>query len=483
MQDASTEIRLQKSPVTADESTGCGVSEKQSDCSVLFVNWYVEDDSIPRADLFDGFELQIAAGNIVFFDPLGFAAANGMRRNSSDIAEAEYQSISESDFRRYLAGVKRATQLFQSLLDGGGILVLRSQFPNTQLRIRKKSSVGTQTYTESVVSPFFWMEDFLGKFSFPYASKSTIEFVDRHNPLRKLLGHAPVNCLQTLNTIGKGEIEIIATTASAPKSPAIAKISPENSRGQIYIIPQFLVRREHAILVDAFKSILLNKSFGMAKPAWLDDFAERLGIINPYRAKLEELGKQIDKLEQERDELLQKLEETMRLVDLLVETGEDLQSAARVGLETVGFDCSENAPGRQSNSILVVDKGNVIRRAIVRIAANDSGPIRVQEIRELQQAIDSSNLKNKPKGILIGNASRMTPPKDRQIWFDMECQTEAKQSDICLIPSFEFYAAACFCLAKAESDIYDTVRSAVRRDIMECDAVFQLNRKRFGVRI
>ena len=124
----------------------------------MFVNWHVSDERIEQCDLLDGTDF--SGCRIIFFDPLGFAVKHGLRSNQHDISEAEYIACSEDAFMRYLAGIKAVSRHIKTVLENRGILVLRSQIPNSQFKIRKKSSVGSQSYTESVVSKIFLLEEY-----------------------------------------------------------------------------------------------------------------------------------------------------------------------------------------------------------------------------------------------------------------------------------------------------------------------------------
>jgi hypothetical protein len=439
----------------------------------------VPDERIEQCDLLDGTDF--SGCRIIFFDPLGFAVKHGLRSNRSDISEAEYIACSEDAFMRYLAGIKAVSRNINTVLENKGILVIRSQIPNSQFKIRKKSSVGTQSYTESVVSPFFWLEEYLGKYSFNYCSLKTIRFLVRSHPLRKAFGGSAVNLLQTQTKIGEGNVEVIAAGGLSFKSPAISRITFNSMPGQIYLIPQFNVKQEHLHLMDSFRRIAERKALGIDNPKWLDQYEVQLESLNPFRSELDRLDREINTLESRKQEILEKMEATMRLVDLLVETGLGLASAARTGMDTLGFECSQSGIAVDGHTFDVLLKGGDARRAVIRVASADYGPIPVSEIENLAETIESRKLKVSPKGILIGNASRLAPPTERDEWFDPECLDLARRHDFCLIPSFEMFTAVCHILHKAQSEHIDELKTSLRRDILECDTRLVLNRKKYGM--
>ena len=445
----------------------------------MFVNWQVPDERIEQCDLLDGSDF--SGCRIVFFDPLEFAVKHGLRSNRSDISEAEYIACNEDAFMRYLAGIKVVSRKINAVLENEGILVIRSQIPNSQFKIRKKSSVGTQSYTESVVSPFFWLEEYLGKYSFNYCSLKTIRFLVRNHPLRKAFSGSAVNLLQTQTKIAEGNVEVIAAGGLTFKSPAISRITFDSMPGQMYLIPQFNVKQEHLHLMDSFRRIAERRALGIDNPKWLDEYEVQLETLNPFRSELERLDREINTLESRKQEILEKMEATMRLVDLLVEIGLGLASAARTGMDTLGFECSPSGIAEDGHTFDLLLEDKNARRAVIRAASDDSGPIHVTEIEKLVEAIESRKLRVRPKGILIGNASRLTPPTERDQWFDPECLDLARRHDFCLIPSFELFTAVCHVLHKAHSEHIDDLKASLRREIIECDSLFVLNRKKYGM--
>ncbi len=445
----------------------------------MFINWPIADGLFESCDLLDGTDF--SDREIVFFDPLGFATSHGLRSNDDNIAAARYIACTEEAFMRYLAGIKTASEHIRAVLSNRGVLVIRSQIPNSQFKIRKKSSVGAQTYTESVASPFFWLEEFLGKYSFNYCNLKTVKYLVRNHPLRKIFGRSAVHLLQTQNSIGEGKAQVIAGSGVAFKSPAITRVTFDTTPGQIYLIPRFEIEREHVCLFEAFERVLHGKALGLNSPKWLGHYEIQLEHLNPFRSELEKLDHEIEVLESRKLEVLEKMEATMRLIDLLVESGPELESAARTALDFLGFDCPEGDAGMTGEVFTVTARNDTVRRVVVRVASTGFGPVLPSELDLLRQAIESRDPRVKPKGILIGNASRLDPPTERDTWFDPECINEARSNDFCLMSTFELYTAVCHVLSSTDSGLVDDIKSSLRQDILDCDSQFALNRRKYGI--
>lgn len=454
-------------------------AEKRADLKVMFINWPVPDDSAESCDLLEGTDF--SDYGLAFFDPLEFARAHGMRSKDKNISAVEYVSCSEEAFKRYLGGIKTATTSIRELLNNRGVFIIRAQIPNCQFKIRKRSTVGTHNYTESVVSPFFWLEEYLGKYSFQYCNLNTIKFVARNHPLRKALGGYPVNLQQIQTSVDIGHSEVIAASGIGSKSPAITKVSFDHIPGQVYLIPEFHVEMEHVHLVDAFMRVVQKKSFGFETPKWVEAYEVQLKSINPFTEELERLDREINTLESEKNALLEKIEATMRLIDLLVETDEDLTAAARTAMHTLGFRCLETNAETADCTFETLSEQGTGRNSIIRVASTDNGPVGVDELEELKDFIENQNAKPRPKGILIGNASRLVPPTERSKWFDSDCIEKAQHDDVCLLPSYELYMAAFLLLSKLESPHYEEIRTSLLKDMIDCDTQFSINKRKYGI--
>lgn len=466
------------SSTTATRNQASTSNEKR-DFRPIFINWPVDDDSVDTCDLFD--RIDLSDFDVAFFDPLEFAVQNGLRSNTHDLSEMEYVSYPETNFFNFLTEIKTASESIKRLLDKNGILVVRSQIPNTQLKIRKKSSVGTGEYTESVVSPYFWLHDLIGRYQFQFTNMNTIKFNVRSNPLRKVFGDTSVICNQTQNVISEGKVEIIAQTYPSPKYPAISKVTFKDSPGQIYFIPKFRKGREWAHLIDAFERIAFNKLFGVNKLTWLSSFEIELEKLNPYQAELDEIEQQVGNLQKRKQELLKKIEETTRLIDLLVEKELELDLSVRTAFELLGFKSPTTLGSTTAESHEIIVHGDKIQRCVLRVQSTEKSPIRAGDVEALLEAVEARDLKSVPKAILVANSQRMLPPSERDAWFDLDAQKLARKYDICLMPSFELYLAACYLLKNKSNGMLDQIQKSLQRDILNCDSEFQLNRKKYAL--
>ena len=199
---------------------------------LAFANWTVDSSTYESCDLLAG--VDFSGYNIVFLDPLEFAVTHELRKNCSDLSETEYYAYDEREFGRYLVGIKQGSAAIIDVLSRGGLLVLRSQIPNSHIKVRKRTTAGGGTYTQSLLSAFFWLEEILGKYSFKSCHLRAVKFLVPNDPVSKVFGRAAVDCIQTQNVVAKGRREIIAAGGPYFKDPIVSRLTSVDWPGLVY---------------------------------------------------------------------------------------------------------------------------------------------------------------------------------------------------------------------------------------------------------
>lgn len=447
----------------------------------VFVNWPVplNDPQVLTCDLLDGTDFSNC--KLVFFDPLEFAIANGFVASDVDISEVTYVSYSESDFLRYLARVKGASVALQKFLSNGGLLVIRSNIPKSHIKVRKRSSTGTMKYTESVLSTFFWLEDILGVFSFTYCQTKTLKYRLAKSPLKKVFGKSGVHCVQTLNSISVGKLEVIATSGSSAKAPAVSKIVFDSFTGQVFLIPRFIASEEHKKLISAFEQISESRDSGTLRPRWLDYYENQVRDFSPFGPMMAEVELQIEALKKQLATLRQKQEKYDGLVDLLFESENELEAAARTAMDIIGVTCDQLIRGRKTKAFGAQPVDDKSVRLMIRVVSTNTGPVGADEVETLAEAIAASTSAIKAKGLLIGNAARYIRPEQREQWFDEGAIEASKRLDICLMPGLQLFTMVCYVMTRHDAENIEALKSSLRRDIIDCDSQFVLKRKKYAI--
>ncbi len=467
------DILTYQSPETGDITT--------IDGKVAFVNWRVswgvQDDRAIHCDLMDGTD--ISGCRLVLFDPLQFAIEHGFWSNPENLADAVYTSMNEKQFKTYLKAVKRAKGQWQMLLERGGTLVIRANVPNSHIKISREKGKGGGTFTDGLVSTYFWMEELAGGLSLQYCHHDHVKFLTRTNPILRFLGESSVRVQQCLASVGKGSIQTIAASGPGFAMSAISRVHFGEGHGQIFFIPEFFVPQEHIRLVEAFKLISGTGSSSLVRPSWIDPFEKQLADHSPFAEQLASLDRQLRALERERQDTAQRQEEVLLLPEMLFESGRSLFQAVYSSFQLLGFEPSQMASSEDSIAWQTQTDTGVILRTIVRTVASEDCSVGASEVATLHTIIQRSSLKVKPKGILVANARRREHPRKRVTWFDEAALAAAEQYDLCLVSTYELFDIVCYLLKNFNRPKQTEVLASLRKDLLECTGVFAMNTRKY----
>ena len=452
--------------------------ERNTGPSVVFINWLAGDARVSFCDLLD--RTDFSHCKLAFFDPLIFAQDHGFWTKGHEISDISYVSFQEKEFMRYLADVKTASDTLRAFLQNDGVLIVRANLPKSFIKVRKRSSTGTMKYTESVVSTFFWLDDLLGALSLNYCQAKTLKYIQSKNPLREALGDVAVQCVQTVNSVTGGKLEIVACGGSI-RSAAIARITFDPQPGQAYLIPRFLIKEEYKFLIEAFEQIYQGRRFGSVRPQWLRYYESQLRDFSPYRPHMKEIELQLEALQKRQASLQRKQDKFNGLANLLFENDTELETAVRVALEILGFECKAAPGSRKAAAFEARPVGDRSTRLTVRAVGTDSGPVTLGEVRKLSTAIAASTSAVTAKGLLVSNSLRTIQPEHRETWFDEKALEEARRQDFCLMPSLVLFTMACYVMSRLDADNIEDLKNSLRRDIIQCDSLFILSRRKYAV--
>lgn len=447
-------------------------------CRVLFCDWPTDLTDYGRTTFF---ELANLSGyDIVFFDPLNFAVANDFRQNQSDLWVSEYISLSERKFMRLLATVKGSVENLREFINQGGIWVIRSNFPNSYIKVLKKSSVGNRIkYTESLTSIFFWLADFIEKYSFHYGIDHSLRFIHTQNYLYKELKNTPVKCLQTHNLASRENQTAIADNGAYGHQPVISRVTYPPCTGELYLIPYFLIQNETEKLLDVFKTTWHEKKYGPYHPDWLMPFEKKLRQVNPYTGQLIKLDHEFARLEQERHTLEDKQTRIQQLSDLLYKEGDELKDAVAKAMRIIGFRLPDPPSGfadagfdfylRDESGTEMVCQAEAIKDKTLPFHIFDD---MISKMRHFRHG-------HKPKGLLIANALYEVSPINRPATFCQEIIHQNTAPGICLMSTTELFETACLILENWGNSQIDAIKESIRQDIIECKGLYEPNLRRY----
>ena len=179
-------------------------------------------------------------------------------------------------------------------------------------------------------------------------------------------------------------------------------------------------------------------------PQWALDDKFRTDRETALSEDLAQIQTKISYLEKKREKVREKLADAGSLKGLLFEKGHPLENAILEAMRLMGFVANTY---RDSDSefdvVLECDEG----RCIGEVEGRDNKPISIAKMRQLSGNIHEDFSRDEvselAKGILFGNAYRLSPPSDRLAeHFTAKCIKAAKRNGTALIRTCDLFEVA-----------------------------------------
>jgi hypothetical protein len=445
----------------------------------IFINWRSDSEHYIEKDLFQIDNL--TDYGIAFFDPLNFALENNLRENSYDLSLAEYVRFDKDHFMTLMSNIKRVTDIFNNFFNNDGILVVRSNIPNSHIQVRKSAIKGTQKYTESVLPAFFWFEEFIGRFSFSYHLCNSMEFIERNNALCRKFAGEPISCWQSQDIISKGKVTVLGRGGQNATLPVVTMVSLLTQRGNIFFIPEFNVADESQKLVEAFSEITVGRDEGLLKPGWLGTFEKELEINNPYEQDIYNLITKIEMYNKQKVTLLNKHHEILNLIGLLYKDGENLALSVLNGLKFLGFQCNDKRLKVESSDELAYMIKNGQEKALVIVIDTKTGPMTPEMFDRINSIVDSLTGANTYKVIVVANTDCTISPDQRPASFPDEVLEINAATQYCLISTPVLYDIVTYLWYKSKSELFQTIQASLRKDLLSSIGEFIIDERKYLV--
>jgi hypothetical protein len=128
---------------------------------------------------------------------------------------------------------------------------------------------------------------------------------------------------------------------------------------------------------------------------------------------------------------------------LLYEQGKPLEGAIIESLRLMGFDAHPFANAESEfDSVFISGEGRFLGEA----EGKDNKPVNVDKLSQLERNIQEDfardEVESYAKGVLFGNAYRLTPTEDRGEFFTEKCMAGAKRAKIALVKSPDLFGPA-----------------------------------------
>jgi len=198
-------------------------------------------------------------------------------------------------------------------------------------------------------------------------------------------------------------------------------------------------------------------------PSWVaqQDFvmAEEAAIT----ARLAANEEQLSALRAAREELLGDLNKSVTLKALLFEKGKPLEHAILEALNLLGFKAEPYREGdSEFDAVFVAPDG---RRLLGEAEGKDEKAVNIEKLdqldRNVREDFQRPEVSEYAKGVLFGNASRLTTPEERAPFFTEKCLRGAKRSGVALVRTTDLFQAARYLKEHNDSHFAAACRSAI----------------------
>lgn len=273
------------------------------------------------------------------------------------------------------------------------------------------------------------------------------------------------------------------------QAAAIWEMSVKNMSGALYLLPYVAFDRDGytfekdgktywtkdatvfgkrfvKAIVDLDRATRQNSGI-TPMPTWVSGTgAYSLPAETTLNARLLKLAAQIEVLNTEKNAVLDQLSNETTLKGLLYEKGTRLESAIIQALGLLGFEASQYREcDSEFDVVFVCDEGRMIGEA----EGKDSKAINVDKLRQLEMNIhedfERDAVDTPAKGVLIGNAFRLTPPDKRGEFFTQKCVIAAGRSRTALIRSTDLFGVARYLSGKRDARFAERCRAAIVKTV------------------
>jgi hypothetical protein len=202
---------------------------------------------------------------------------------------------------------------------------------------------------------------------------------------------------------------------------------------------QFGARMVKAVI--ALDNALRSTGEVTPEPQWASDHGYTLVQETRLSQDLLRAERRLEEARKTVDAMLDELKAASRLRGLLFEKGGPLERVIIEGLILMGFRAEpfENAES-EFDVVFESDEGRLIGEA----EGKDNKPVNIDKLRQLamnlQEDLRREEVTTLAKGVLFGNAYRLSPVAERQAPFTEKCVTAAQASSTALVATVDLFA-------------------------------------------
>lgn len=195
--------------------------------------------------------------------------------------------------------------------------------------------------------------------------------------------------------------------------------------------------------VVSLDKALKNEGESTPEPEWSKGSNYELSKESTIRSKLLKTEEKLEKLQAEKEELIDSLKDAGRLRHLLFEKGKPLEFTIIDALKLLGFNTAQYQNNESEFDVVFAStEGRLIGEA----EGKDNKAINIEKLRQLEMNIledlGRDEVIDPAKAVLFGNAYRLDPLAKRKDPFTTKCMTAAARSSTALVFTPDLFKVA-----------------------------------------
>jgi hypothetical protein len=197
-------------------------------------------------------------------------------------------------------------------------------------------------------------------------------------------------------------------------------------------------------------------------PDWVSAKEFELAAESKLREELLGVEASMQKLTEKRTQIQTDIRTEIVLKNLVFEKGAALERAILKGLELLGFSAK---PYKDSSSEFDAVFESTEGRLLGEAEGKDTKAINIDKMRQLEMNIhedfERDDVTSMAKGVLFGNAFRLSPLAERGEFFTEKCLTAAQRSGCALVKTPDLFKVAQYLSANSDAEFARQCRKAL----------------------
>lgn len=211
----------------------------------------------------------------------------------------------------------------------------------------------------------------------------------------------------------------------------------------------------------------VDKALGEGKeatptPDWTQDLTYRLESERTLEKRITKITDEIEDLRVSQSQLIAKLEEEGKLRSLLFEKGHRLEESILESLRLLGFKVERYKDSESEfDAVFVSPEGRFVGEA----EGKDNKAVNVDKLSQLERVLQEDFARDEvdeyAKGVLFGNAYRLSTPTQREDFFTRKCVSGAQRSKVALVRTTDLFTVAKYVVEAKDSAFARACREAI----------------------